>query len=164
MLQNVPKLFKILKLGILSCPPSFHLYRPSRKLRQYAGACLTESSFLNKNDLEEKESWTQILFGPTFCWSSKNVLLPKTGIPLNCLWLLFEMQQQKILWEKLPKIIWTNDGWATIFFKPPRTQKINLTGFSVEVVFGKVSKSDIEQVVMNNLANDKWVIWLLNFM
>ena len=41
------------------------------------------------------------------------------------------------------------------FSNLPNTQKIDLTGFSVEVVFGKVSKSDIEQVVMNNLADDK---------
>ena len=27
-------------------PPPFHVWRPSRKLRQYAGASLTESSFL----------------------------------------------------------------------------------------------------------------------
>ena len=34
-------------------PPLFHVYRLSRKLRQYAGASLTESSFFYKeNKLE----------------------------------------------------------------------------------------------------------------
>ena len=48
-LQNLPKRYKTLQNIEIRCfctPPPFQKRRPSRKLRQYAGASLTESSFL----------------------------------------------------------------------------------------------------------------------